>query len=62
MLMMILTLTLTQTKMITKVMLGLMIFHPQQQYNLAARESELEPFQVCMNEGIGVLPWSPLKG
>ncbi|GFO26584.1 4-deoxy-l-erythro-5-hexoseulose uronic acid reductase [Plakobranchus ocellatus] len=34
----------------------------QQQYNLACRESELEPFQVCKNEGIGVLPWSPLKG
>ncbi|GFO20970.1 4-deoxy-l-erythro-5-hexoseulose uronic acid reductase [Plakobranchus ocellatus] len=34
----------------------------QQQYNLVCRESELEPFQVCKNEGIGVLPWSPLKG
>ncbi|GFO26591.1 4-deoxy-l-erythro-5-hexoseulose uronic acid reductase [Plakobranchus ocellatus] len=34
----------------------------QQQYNLACRQSELEPFQVCKNEGIGVLPWSPLKG
>lgn len=34
----------------------------QQQYNLACRESELEPFQVCKNEGIAVLPWSPLKG
>ncbi|KAH9487662.1 hypothetical protein Btru_069930 [Bulinus truncatus] len=34
----------------------------QQQYNLLSRESELEPFQVCKVEGIGVLPWSPLKG
>ncbi|CAG5127533.1 unnamed protein product, partial [Candidula unifasciata] len=34
----------------------------QQQYNLVIRESELESFQVCKNEGIGVLPWSPLKG
>ncbi|GFR89164.1 4-deoxy-L-erythro-5-hexoseulose uronic acid reductase [Elysia marginata] len=34
----------------------------QQQYSLAARDSELEVFQVCKNEGIGVLPWSPLKG
>lgn len=34
----------------------------QQQYNLACRESELEPFQVCKMEGIAVLPWSPLKG
>lgn len=34
----------------------------QQQYSLACRESELEVFQVCKNEGVGVLPWSPLKG
>ncbi|KAK7473819.1 hypothetical protein BaRGS_00034926 [Batillaria attramentaria] len=34
----------------------------QQQYNLVSRESELEPFQVCKLRGIGVLPWSPLKG
>ncbi|RUS81893.1 hypothetical protein EGW08_010363 [Elysia chlorotica] len=34
----------------------------QQQYNLACRTSELEAFQVCKNEGISVLPWSPLKG
>ncbi|XP_046573745.1 1-deoxyxylulose-5-phosphate synthase YajO-like [Haliotis rubra] len=34
----------------------------QQQYNLACRESEFEPFQVCKMEGLGVLPWGPLKG
>ncbi|CAL1534394.1 unnamed protein product [Lymnaea stagnalis] len=34
----------------------------QQQYNLVSRDSELEPFQVCKTAGIGVLPWSPLKG
>ncbi|GFS25008.1 4-deoxy-L-erythro-5-hexoseulose uronic acid reductase [Elysia marginata] len=34
----------------------------QQQYSLVCRESELEPFQVCKANGIGVLPWSPLKG
>ncbi|XP_055861249.1 1-deoxyxylulose-5-phosphate synthase YajO-like isoform X1 [Biomphalaria glabrata] len=34
----------------------------QQQYSLASRESELEPFQVCKSAGIGVMPWSPLKG
>ncbi|XP_055862443.1 uncharacterized oxidoreductase YrpG-like [Biomphalaria glabrata] len=34
----------------------------QQEYNLVNRESEWEPFQVCKNSGIGVLPWSPLKG
>ncbi|KAL8625957.1 hypothetical protein ACOMHN_012549 [Nucella lapillus] len=34
----------------------------QQQYNLISRHSELEPFQVCKLNGVGVLPWSPLKG
>ncbi|XP_048242335.1 1-deoxyxylulose-5-phosphate synthase YajO-like [Haliotis rufescens] len=34
----------------------------QQQYNLACRESEFEPLQVCKMEGLGVLPWGPLKG
>ncbi|XP_013421152.1 uncharacterized protein LOC106181341 [Lingula anatina] len=34
----------------------------QQQYNLMTRETEYELFDVCMNEGIGFLPWSPLKG
>ncbi|KAK7497060.1 hypothetical protein BaRGS_00011796, partial [Batillaria attramentaria] len=33
----------------------------QQQYNLLARHSELEPLQVCKLNGIGVMPWSPLK-
>ncbi|GFO43570.1 4-deoxy-l-erythro-5-hexoseulose uronic acid reductase [Plakobranchus ocellatus] len=47
----------------TQARLGLNpIISLQQQYNLVCRESELEPFQVCKNEGIGVLPWSPLKG
>ncbi|XP_053382343.1 1-deoxyxylulose-5-phosphate synthase YajO-like [Mercenaria mercenaria] len=34
----------------------------QQQYSLLHRDSEWEPFMVCQNEGIAVLPWSPLKG
>ncbi|KAK7102012.1 1-deoxyxylulose-5-phosphate synthase YajO-like [Littorina saxatilis] len=34
----------------------------QQQYNLLCRDGEMEAFQVCKIEGIGVLPWSPLKG
>ncbi|XP_060586682.1 1-deoxyxylulose-5-phosphate synthase YajO-like isoform X2 [Ruditapes philippinarum] len=34
----------------------------QQQYSLLRRDSELEAFMVCENEGLGVLPWSPLKG
>ena len=38
------------------------LFFFQQQYNLLARQSEFEEFMVCKNEGIGVLPWSPLKG
>ncbi|XP_013393821.1 uncharacterized protein LOC106161418 isoform X1 [Lingula anatina] len=34
----------------------------QQQYNLLCRETEYEVLDVCINEGIGFLPWSPLKG
>jgi aryl-alcohol dehydrogenase-like predicted oxidoreductase len=34
----------------------------QPQYNLLARDIELEVIPVCLNEGIGVLPWSPLAG
>ncbi|KAL5005252.1 hypothetical protein ScPMuIL_018708 [Solemya velum] len=32
----------------------------QQQYSLLSRYSELEEFEVCANEGIGILPYSPL--
>jgi aryl-alcohol dehydrogenase-like predicted oxidoreductase len=34
----------------------------QPQYNLIVRDIELEIVDVCLNEGIGVLPWSPLAG
>ena len=34
----------------------------QQQYSLLERMSEVEVTKVCENEGIGFLPWSPLKG
>jgi aryl-alcohol dehydrogenase-like predicted oxidoreductase len=34
----------------------------QPQYNLLARDIEWEVVPVCVNEGIGVLPWSPLAG
>lgn len=34
----------------------------QQQYNLLAREIEWEVIPVCLNEGLGLLPWSPLGG
>jgi aryl-alcohol dehydrogenase-like predicted oxidoreductase len=34
----------------------------QPQYNLLQRGVEFELAQVCVNEGIGILPWSPLGG
>jgi aryl-alcohol dehydrogenase-like predicted oxidoreductase len=34
----------------------------QPQYNLLQRGVELELTQVCVNERIGILPWSPLGG
>jgi aryl-alcohol dehydrogenase (NADP+) len=34
----------------------------QPQYNLLARDIEFELVDVCVNEGIGILPWSPLAG
>ncbi len=34
----------------------------QPQYNLLGREIESEILPVCIEEGLGVLPWSPLAG
>ena len=34
----------------------------QPQYNLIMRDIELEMVDVAANEGIGILPWSPLAG
>ena len=34
----------------------------QPQYNLLARDIELELIPLCLDEGIGTLPWSPLGG
>jgi aryl-alcohol dehydrogenase-like predicted oxidoreductase len=34
----------------------------QPQYNLLGREIELEILPLCIDRGIGVLPWSPLGG
>lgn len=31
-------------------------------YNLLDREAEWELIPVCLNEGLGVIPWSPLRG
>lgn len=32
----------------------------QTHYNLAYREEEREILPLCRNEGVGVIPWSPL--
>jgi aryl-alcohol dehydrogenase (NADP+) len=34
----------------------------QPQYNLLVRDIEFELVEVCANENIGILPWSPLAG
>jgi len=34
----------------------------QPQYNLLCRSTEWELVPVCLNEGLGILPWSPLRG
>jgi aryl-alcohol dehydrogenase-like predicted oxidoreductase len=34
----------------------------QPQYNLLAREIEWELVPLCLDEGVGILPWSPLGG
>ncbi|SHM39394.1 aldo/keto reductase [Gracilibacillus kekensis] len=34
----------------------------QPQYNLLTRATEWELIEVCENEGLGVIPWSPLRG
>jgi aryl-alcohol dehydrogenase-like predicted oxidoreductase len=31
-------------------------------YNLLDRDVELEAMPVCRNEGVGVIPWAPLRG
>lgn len=37
-------------------------FSLQPLYNLLDREIELELIPVCQNEGVGIIPWSPLRG
>ncbi len=34
----------------------------QPQYNLLSRATEYEVLDVCEHEGLGVIPWSPLRG
>merc|ERR1711976_1120334 len=42
--------------------MGIPIVSIQAQYNLLCRVTEWEVGAVCSNEGIALLPWSPLKG
>jgi aryl-alcohol dehydrogenase-like predicted oxidoreductase len=43
--------------------LGLEAFVSHQpQYNLLARPTEWEVLPVCLAEGVGVIPWGPLRG
>lgn len=43
--------------------LGLLPFRClQPQYSLLCRATEFELMPVCSSEGLGVIPWSPLKG
>ena len=39
-----------------------MYFPLQPQWNLLSRGVEYECVDVCRNEGVGILPWSPLMG
>jgi aryl-alcohol dehydrogenase-like predicted oxidoreductase len=34
----------------------------QPQYNLLCRSTEWELVPVCLREGLGIIPWSPLRG
>lgn len=34
----------------------------QPQYNMLCRATEYEIIPVCLSEGLGVIPWSPLRG
>lgn len=34
----------------------------QPQYNLLSRPTEWEVLEVCLAEGLGVIPWAPLRG
>jgi aryl-alcohol dehydrogenase-like predicted oxidoreductase len=48
--------------MLTEVLGLTPIVTLQPQYNLLVREIEYELTDVCVNENIGILPWSPLAG
>jgi len=52
-----------QKAITTSEALGLEVFSTlQAQYSLLCRSTEWELFPVCEDAGLGILPWSPLKG
>ncbi|WP_232668656.1 aldo/keto reductase [Pseudonocardia sp. TRM90224] len=53
---------LQKAAMLTDVLGLTPIVTLQPQYNLLVREIEFELTDVCENENIGILPWSPLAG
>jgi aryl-alcohol dehydrogenase-like predicted oxidoreductase len=53
---------LQKAAMLTEVLGLTPIVTLQPQYNLLVREIEFELTDVCVNENIGILPWSPLGG
>ncbi|HEY0811704.1 MAG TPA: aldo/keto reductase [Pseudonocardia sp.] len=53
---------LQKAAMLTEVLGLTPIVTLQPQYNLLVREIEYELTDVCVNENIGILPWSPLAG
>ncbi len=53
---------LQKAAMLTTVLGLVPIVTLQPQYNLLVREIEFELTDVCVNENIGILPWSPLAG
>jgi aryl-alcohol dehydrogenase-like predicted oxidoreductase len=53
---------LQKAAMLTSVLGLTPIVTLQPQYNLLVREIEFELTDVCLNENIGILPWSPLAG
>jgi aryl-alcohol dehydrogenase (NADP+) len=53
---------LQRTALLTRMRGWPRIVTLQPQYNLLAREIEWELVPVCLEEGIGLLPWSPLGG
>jgi aryl-alcohol dehydrogenase (NADP+) len=45
---------------VSRICLGCMSYSMQNHYNLLYREEEREMLPLCREEGLGVIPWSPL--